>query len=211
MGGGLIVDWDMKTNLEGLYAAGGVIFGATGHSAAATSGKYAARKASEYALGASDLEVDRNQVEREKARVYAPIERSDGIDWKELNNGLNKVMQAYCGDPKSDQLLNMGLMMLNDLKDAASNTYAVDPHKLGRVLEVMDIISSAEIILHACLARKASSRSLGFNRYDYPEVDPPEWSKFITVKRDNGVVKTGEMPLDYWRDAKQSYQAHCGL
>jgi len=212
MGGGLVVDWDMRTTLEGLYAAGGVIFGAAGHSAAATSGKYAARKAAEYVNSAAHTEVDRNQVDREKARVYAPVHRTDGIDWKELNNGLNKVMQAYCGDPKNDHLLELGLMMLNDLKDvAASSTYAVDPHKLGRILEVEDIIGSAEIILHACLARKASSRSLGFNRYDYPEVDPPEWRKFITLKQESGEVKTGEMPLGYWGDVQQNYQIHCGL
>jgi len=210
--GGLVVDWDMLTSLEGLYAAGGVVFGATGHSAAATSGKYAARSASEYIKKASAPEIDNNQVEREKARVYAPIHRSDGIDWKELNNGLNKVMQAYCGDPKNDHLLNMGLMMLNDLKDAAaSDTYAADPHKLGRIIEVMDIITSAEIILHACLARKASSRSLGFIRYDYPDVDPPEWRKFITVKQVDGKVEIGGMPLDFWGDAKKNYSEHCSL
>jgi succinate dehydrogenase/fumarate reductase flavoprotein subunit len=210
--GGLIVDWNMRTNLEGLYAAGGVIFGATGHSAAATSGKYAARKAAEYIQKASDVDVDRGQVDKEKARVYAPIKRSDGIDWKELNNGLNKVMQAYCGDPKNDHLLELGLTMLDDLKDeAASSTYAIDPHKLSRILEVMDIIDSAEIVLNACLARKASSRYLSFNRYDYQEVDPPQWRKFLTVKQENEKVNIGELPLDFWGDAKRNYQAHCGL
>jgi len=214
MGGGMVVDWDLKTSLEGLYAAGaGVVFGTVGsHSAAATSGKYAGRKAADYALKAAEATILTQQVQNEKDRIYAPIQRSNGIDWKELNNGLNKVMQAYCGDPKNDHLLNMGLMMLDDLKDAAASaTYAPDPHKLGRILEVQDIISSAEIILHACLARKASSKSLGFNRYDYPEVDLLEWKKFITVKQEDNKVKIGELPLDFWRDAKQNYEAHCGL
>jgi len=209
--GGLVVDWDLKTSLDGLYTAG-LMFGAGGHSAAATSGKYAARKAVEYIQRASAAPVNREQIEREIERVYAPVTRSDGIDWKELNNGLNKIMQVYCGDPKNEHLLNMGLMMLDDLKDvAASAAYAPDPHKLGRVLEVMDIISSAEIILHACLARKASSRALGFNRYDYPEMDPDEWKKFITIKQDGSRPHIGELPLDFWRDAEKNYEEHCGL
>ncbi len=210
--GGLLVDWDLKTSLDGLYAAG-VIFGTVGsHSAAATSGKYAARKAAEFAQKVSPPVVDRDQVEREKERVYAPVTRSDGIDWKELNNGLNKVMQVYCGDPKNENLLNMGLMMLDDLKGvAASAAYASDPHKLGRVLEVMDMVDSAEVMLHACLARKASSRALGFNRYDYPEMDPDEWKKFITIKQDGGKPLIGELPLDFWRDAAANYEQHCGL
>jgi len=48
-GGGLIVDWDLKTNLEGLYAAGNQVGAAWGgHPMAAATGRYAGRKAVEY-------------------------------------------------------------------------------------------------------------------------------------------------------------------
>jgi len=47
-----------------------------------------------------------------------------------------------------------------------------------------------------------------FFRIDYPEIDPPEWSKFITIKLENGELKTGELPLKYWGDMKTNYEAH---
>lgn len=70
------------------------------------------------------------------------------------------------------------------------------------------MLTHAQIIIHASLARRASSKFLGFNRIDYPQLDPPEWHKFITVKQDNGEVKTGELSLDYCGNLKENYAAH---
>jgi succinate dehydrogenase/fumarate reductase flavoprotein subunit len=84
-----------------------------------------------------------------------------------------------------------------------------------RSLEDISILTYAQMILHTSLARKASSRHLDFHRIDYPEADPPEWNKFITVKMDNGKVITGERPLDYCGNLKENYEAHnrdyCGV
>lgn len=83
--GGLVVDWDLKTTLEGLYAAGDQLFaGNYAHHAAAT-GRYAGRKAAEYAMTTDEPPISRKQVEAEKARVYAPIKRKEGMEWKKWN------------------------------------------------------------------------------------------------------------------------------
>ena len=57
------------------------------------------------------------------------------------------------------------------------------------------------------LARKASSFPLGLQRIDYPAVDPPEWKKYITIKQENGKVKTGNLPMTFWGNMKQQYEA----
>ncbi|MBW1997844.1 MAG: FAD-dependent oxidoreductase [Deltaproteobacteria bacterium] len=207
--GGPLVDWDLKTTLEGLYSAGDQLFaGNYAHHAAGT-GRYAGRKAAEYATGAPDPVVDRGQVEAEKDRVYAPVERKDGMDWKELNAGLCRVMQTYCSEPKSEQILNLGLISLGEIEEnEASMVYATDPHKLGRVLDVLDLLTCDQIITHACLARKASSEHLDFYRLDYPQVDPPEWRGWVTVKLEGGEVKSRMLPIDFWGDLKEGYEAH---
>ena len=64
-----------------------------------------------------------------------------------------------------------------------------------------------KIILHASLARKASSQFLDFHRIDYPALDPAEWNKFLTLKLVNGKVKAGELPLNYCGDLKANYEA----
>ena len=96
-GGGLVVDWDLKTSLDGLFAAGAQIFASGDHAYAAATGRYAGRKAADYVSGMGEQEADRRQIDMEKARVYAPVQRKNGIHWKELNAGVCRVMQDYCG------------------------------------------------------------------------------------------------------------------
>ena len=52
---------------------------------------------------------------------------------------------------------------------------------------------------------------LGLHRWDYPEIDPEEWHKFITVREKDGEVIAGELPLGFWGDLEKNYTAHCGL
>jgi len=52
--------------------------------------------------------------------------------------------------------------------------------------------------MQASLARKASSVLLDFKRLDYPDVDPPEWHKIVTIRKENDAVKVGELPMRYW-------------
>ncbi len=213
--GGLLVDWDLKTTLDGLYAAGDTVFGAEGHAHAAVTGRYAARCAIKTLQETPEPRVAREQVETEKLRVYAPIKRTEGVEWKELNSGICRIMQNYCGEPKNDELLDIGLMTLHEIgKDEEWQPYAVNPHSLGRVIDVLDILTNSEVIIQACLARKASSAYLGFKRTDHPEMDPPEWHKWLTVRQEEGEVKKRLLPIDFWLKPpyastyKANYESH---
>ena len=207
--GGVVVDWDMKTTLDGLYAAGDQLFASNFHHHAAVTGRYAGRKAAEYAMQAAEPGITRGQVEAEKVRVYAPVKRQDGIEWKELNAGICRVMQNYCGDPKDGEVMKIGLVWLEDLvENGALMTYATNPHKLGRTLDVLDVLTNSQIIIHASMARKASSEHYDFHRLDYPETDPPEWHKWITVRQENGDVETGEMPIEFAGNLTENYEAN---
>jgi succinate dehydrogenase/fumarate reductase flavoprotein subunit len=207
--GGPTVDWDLKTSLDGLYVAGGQMFAAGDHSYAASTGRYAGRKAAAYAKGMGEGKVSRDQITLEKARIYAPINRHDGVDWKELHAGIARAMQYFCSEFKTELLLNMGLDALKEIEKVhVPRLYALDPHKLMRSIENLSLLTYGQIILNASLARKASSRMLNFFRIDYPKIDPPDWNKYITVKLENNKVKAGELPLRYWGDMKANYEAH---
>jgi succinate dehydrogenase/fumarate reductase flavoprotein subunit len=207
--GGVVVDWDLRTTLEGLYAAGEQMFAPAAHGFAAATGRYAGRKAAAYASQASRPAVSREQIMREKGRVYAPTKRNEGIEWKELHAGMARMMQYFCSEYKTEKLLNMGLDALNEIeKDFVPQLYALDPHKLLRSLEDLSILQFSQLIIHGSLARKASSRSLNFQRIDYPQMDPPEWKKFITLKLADGKVKVGELSHTYWGNLKENYQSH---
>jgi len=207
--GGPIVDWELKSSLDGLYVAGEQMYAAGDHSFAASTGRYAGRKAAAYTMQTGESKISRDQVSLEKARIYAPINQSDGIDWKELHAGIARAMQYFCSEYKTELLLNMGLDALKEIQEVfVPRLYALDPHKLMRSIEDLSQLTHGQIILNASLARKASSRMLNFFRIDYPEIDPPEWNKFVTVKLENNEVKTGELPLNYWGDMKANYEAH---
>jgi succinate dehydrogenase/fumarate reductase flavoprotein subunit len=208
-GGGPIVDWDMKTSLDGLYVAGENVFSPEDHSFAAATGRYAGRKAAAYSKQVAETKPFKDQVSLEKIRVYAPIKRSSGIEWKELNAGISRAMQYFGSVYKTERLLNMGLDALKEIEEVfVPRLYALDPHKLMRSIEDLNVLAHGQIILNASLARKASSQMLNFFRIDYPQLDPPEWNKFVTVKQVNGKVVAGELPMRYYGKMKANYEAH---
>jgi len=163
--------------------------------------------------------VNRKQIETEKARVYAPLKQgTGGIGWKELNAGICRIMQDYCGQYKSEETLKVGLRLLRELRESeAATAYVANPHELGRILECFAMITVGEMIMQASLARKASSVFLSFSRLDYPEVDPPEWAKWLPIRLEDGKVKIRELALDYHLRPpyaptyEENYRLHCGL
>jgi succinate dehydrogenase/fumarate reductase flavoprotein subunit len=208
--GGLVVDWNLQTNLEGLYAAGEALFASNYHYHAAATGRYVGRKAARYAQKASMVSLAREQVTEEKNRVYAPLSGSGEIEWKELNAAICRVMQNYCGELKNEELLKLGLTWLNDLEtNELSRVHVDNPHKLMRTLEVFNILSCSEMIVQASLARKASTPYLGFQRLDYPEVDPSEWHQWVTIRSKDGTVHSERRSIDFWGPLAENYEKYC--
>ncbi len=219
-GGGFLVDWNLRTSLEGLFAAGGApLFGGGCHGESHTTGRYAGRQAALYARGAAVAKPDKDQIQRELCRAQAPLAKPrDGIGWKEINYAIARIMQDYCGAYKNEQTLNAGLRLMQDLRETELQAaYASNPHELGRLLECHSLISVGELIMQASLSRKASSRHLDFFRLDYPEQDPHEWAKLLPIKQLGGQAVIRELSLNhhleapYNGDYEQNYRQHCGL
>jgi len=155
------------------------------------------------------MKVSREQITREKTRIYAPVKRTSGVEWKELNGGIARTMQYFCSEYKTDLLLNMGLDQLNEIEEVfVPRLYALDPHKLMRGIEDLSMLAHAQMVMYASLARKASSQGLNFYRIDYPELDPPDWGKYITIKLENDKVVDGSLPMNFWGDMKANYESN---
>ena len=208
--GGIITDWDLKTNIDGIYAAGDQLYASDCCGYACATGYYAGRKAAQAVDNASLGKIDRAFVEKEKERLYAPLYKEDGISWKELNMAISKGMQNYCGGVKCDDLLKEGLNLLEEYeKEFVPSLSADNPHDLMRIHEVEDILTVSKMVLEACLLRKSSSRPLCFERTDYPETDPEENDHFITISLDdNGNVIRGDVPKGFFGKLKDEYEKH---
>ncbi len=208
-GGGPLVDWNLMTTLDGLYVAGENMFAAGDHSYAAATGRYAGRKAAGYSKQVAQGKAAREQITAEKKRIYAPIKRTAGIDWKELHAGIARAMQYFCSEYKTELLLNMGLDALKEIEEVhVPRLYALDPHKLMRSIEDLNLLTHGQIIINAALARKASSMMLNHFRIDFPQLDPAEWHKYLTIKLANNKVKIGSRPQKYWGDMVKNYEKY---
>lgn len=207
--GGVMHDWDLKTNIDGIYVAGDQLFASDCAGFACATGHYAGRKAADYAKTVSLAEVDPADVDAERARLYAPLMREDGVSWKELNMAIAKAMQNYCGGIKCRDLLLEGADLLRSYREEiVPQLFCHNPHELMRTHEVLDILDVAEMVLQACLLRESSSAQLCFERSDYPEMDPEKDRRFITLRREDGKVVPGSVPLDYYGDLEKNYLAH---
>ncbi len=205
--GGIMHDWDLKTNIDGIYAGGDQLFGSDCAGFAAATGYYAARKASDYANTVSLADIDRKQVDEEIERLYAPMYVEEGYGWKELNWAIAKCMRNYCGAIKNEALLVQGLDLLKSYREEIVPKLSChNPHELVRTHEVLDILQVAEIILEACRMRKSSSKPLCFTRSDYPELDPESDHHFITIRCEGGKAVRGDVKLDYFGDLKTEYE-----
>lgn len=204
--GGVFHNWDLKTNIDGIYAAGDQLFASDCCGFAAATGSYAGRKAAAAASGMEQHPADAVDIEAEMQRLYAPMHRKDGMNWRELNAAIAKAMQNYCGEVKCDALLLEGIDLLNRYqKNDVPQLYCENPHELMRTHEVLDILDVSNLILNACLLRKSSSTPLHFTRSDYPDLDPEADCNFITVRKENGGVIKGNVPHGYYGDVEQQY------
>lgn len=207
--GGVITDWNLMTNIEGVYAAGDQLYAMDCGGAASATGYYAGRKAAAHASEIAPVEYDKAQAEAEKERLLAPLYTEEGYSWKELNFAISKCMQNYCAEVKCEELLNEGLDLLNTYsEDIVPKLHCENPRDLMRTHEVLDILDVSKMILEACKMRKSSSAPLCFQRSDYPEMDPEEDKKFLTIRLENGKAVRGEIPHDYYGDVEEMYEKY---
>ena len=208
--GGIMHDWDLMTNLPGIFAGGDQLFATDCAGFACSTGYYAGRKAAAFVSANPDLpSADPTFVEQEAERLLAPllVPQEEGYHWKELNKAISKAMQNYCGGVKCEALLNEGLDLLTSFeKEVVPRLSASNPHDLMRTHEVLDILTVAKMVLYASLARKNSVPALCFERSDAP-VESPSEARHVVISQKDGTVKIREVPLNYFGDLQNEYEA----
>lgn len=194
--GNIAADWDLMTSLPGLFCAGAAS-GLEGCSFACSTGFYAGNRASEYAADQEFVPLDEQQIEAERTRVYAPIRRNGDpeayVSWKELWAGSARVMQTCCGEFKTIEVLEYGLLWLQSIRDYEVNlTYARNPHELARVMECETRITCSEAFIQGCIARIRAGQQ-GVSEKDY-----------VFNRLHDGKTETFVRPHNYWLQAPYS-------
>lgn len=216
--GGVVVDWDLKSSLDGLYAVGEQAAGVEGAATAAAMGRYCGRVVARAVSGMEAPIASERQIAEEMARVYAPLENAGGYGWKEVQYGLCRIMQDYAGAIITKEIMELGLWYLQSVRENELGRIRVsNPHELSRALDCGVRLEAGEIILHNSLARNYSSCEFGFERMDRPENIPPEKDGFVAVWQEAGEVRSKKLPLNYWLVGAnapgyaENYRAHACL
>lgn len=216
--GGLVVDWTLRSSLEGLFAAGNQIAGMEGASSAAATGRYCGRSVSYYVKDLAYVAPAEEQIEAEKRRIYRLLDNEEGYGWKEIQIGVCRVMQNHLGAVKSKEIMELGKWWLesiqqNELQQALIN----NPHDLARAMDVDMRAEVGKLMMEASLRRKESRPELNFERLDYPEVRPLEEVGFKTLRRETDGIVEEDLPFDWWlmgendREYWPNYQKHAHI
>ncbi|NNJ18121.1 fumarate reductase/succinate dehydrogenase flavoprotein subunit [Pseudomonas putida CSV86] len=181
---GVWVNEKAETSVKGLYAAGDMA--AVPHNymlGAFTYGWFAGVNAASYVAEREFAEVDVEQVERERERVFAPLHREHGLPPAQVEYKLRRMVNDYLQPPKVTKKMEIGLARFAEIERDLAQMKAHNPHELMRAMEVAVIRDCAEMAARASLFREESRWGLYHHRVDFPERNDGEWFCHCHLKK----------------------------
>ncbi|MET1077156.1 MAG: fumarate reductase/succinate dehydrogenase flavoprotein subunit [Pseudomonas sp.] len=210
---GVWVNEKAETSVKGLYAAGDMA--AVPHNymlGAFTYGAFAGQNAALYVSERDFSPLDGAQIEAEQARVYAPLERTQGLPPAQVEYKLRRYVNDYLQPPKVTKKMEIGLARFDGIRHDLDQLKAHNPHELMRALEVSVIRDCAEMAARASLFRQESRWGLYHHRVDFPERNDAEWFCHCHLKKDQqGQMVSFKKPVEPYLialddDEQQAYQ-----
>ncbi len=181
---GVWVDENARTTVPGLYAAGDLCNVAHNYMLGAfVFGKIAGEDAVDYVAGKELAAVDAAQIEAERARIFAPLLRAEGIPPTQVEYKLRRMVNDYLQPPKVTSKMEIGLRRFAEIREDLARIKASNPHELMRAAEVAAILDCAELAASASLFRKESRWGLYHYRTDYEARNDAEWFVFVEVRK----------------------------
>jgi len=185
---GVIIDEKCQTTVKGLFAAGDLATPSYASAGAWTSGYVSGFEAAEYARGVSaDVDTSKQQ-KAEKERVFAPLGKSDGLKWLEIENKVRQLISRYAAKVRTEIGLKTAMAELKQAEGYVKDLSADNYHELLRTLEAQDILLFGKLMTVAALERTESRFGYLFGQYraDYPEKDDKNWKGVVTVVKRKG-------------------------
>lgn len=206
--GGVRVNENCETTLSRLYACGEVASGMDGAeridggpalawcvAMGYITGQETARKAKELDW----LNIDPDQVERERARVNALWERKKGVRDSEIKNKIKEMMYQHCSLVRNKIGMEGALKAIEKIKSEDLPRVCVPgPSRIFNrgwtdALEVFSLTDCAEMVLRSALMREETRRS--HYRTDFPKRDDANWIKNIVIRREDSKMVFTTVPV----------------
>ncbi|MBQ5940638.1 fumarate reductase/succinate dehydrogenase flavoprotein subunit [Massilia sp. AB1] len=194
---GVWVDEQARTTVPGLHAAGDLACVPHNYMLGAfVYGRLAGESAARWCAQNGLPPLDEEQVECERARVWAPLARQDGLPPNQVEYKLRRMVNDYLQPPKVTRKMEIGLQRFEAIRADLDRIQARNPHELMRAMEVHAIRDCAEMAARASLYRTESRWGLYHNRVDYPGRNDAEWFVHVQLKKEDGHMRCFKRPVD---------------
>jgi succinate dehydrogenase/fumarate reductase flavoprotein subunit len=195
---GVWVNEHAQTTVAGLHAAGDLACVPHNYMLGAfVYGRIAGESAARYSNENTHAAVDASQVERERARVWAPLQREHGLPPNQVEYKLRRMVNDYLQPPKVTRKMEIGLERFQGIEQDLDQLKARDPHELMRAMEVHFIRDCAEMAARASLYRTESRWGLYHARVDFPERNDADWFVHVQLQKNaQGEMGCFKRPID---------------
>jgi succinate dehydrogenase/fumarate reductase flavoprotein subunit len=209
--GGVVIERDFHTSVEGLLVAGedaGGTHGANrlGGNGVAESTVFGARSgdtAFEVAAGRRHRTPNAAQVQDSLARAVAPLRREGpGIAPDTLTRELKEVMWIGCGLVRSREGLETAETAIRDLLDRTNDIATLGGVEWNfgwnQALDLVNQLQVAHTMVASALVRE-ESRGAHF-RDDFPERRDDDWLRYVVARLNaDGEIATGTREVSFTR------------
>lgn len=219
--GGIHVDIDGRTPIEGIWACGEVacvsLHGANRLGSNSTAeclvwGRITGEQAANYvAKQKSNPAVPQKEVQEQEAQVFKGLVQQTGTESPyQLREELQDLMDKYVGVFRNGSGLQQALQMIVELKDRYRRVKVSDKGRvyntdLIAVLELRNMLDLAEVIVAGALARTESRG--GHARRDFPKRNDEEWLKHTLAYYSDKGPQLDYLPvtITMWKPIERKY------
>ena len=204
--GGIKINENCETNINGLFAAGEVTGGVQGGNRLSGNsfteifvfGHRAGLKAAAHAKSIGRTDPDQTQLEKNKGRVMKPFHNNGSVNSIDLRKKIQTLARSKVGVIRNGKVLEEALKELKEIQSqipeiGLRNKGLIYNREWMRALELESMATTLEFIIRASLERKESRASL--YRRDYPLTDNNDWCKIVAIEKKDGSMMVEHEPV----------------
>ncbi|HPD61601.1 MAG TPA: FAD-binding protein, partial [Thermodesulfobacteriota bacterium] len=151
-----------------------------------------------------------DQIDREQERIKRFLQKKGTENPYAIRRELREVMNQHVGVFRTGEELGKGLKKVRRLKERFGDIFVKDKNfvyntNLVNVMETENLLSLAEVVVTAALAREESRG--GHARIDFPKRDDETWLKHTMVSFSKVGPRLDYKPVDVsrWKPVERKY------
>jgi len=198
--GGIVINEEAETTVQGLFAAGEVCSGVHGANRLGGNalaevfvlGVIAGENAAKTALKVKRPKFPEKELLKEERRIEASYFNGHR-DEKDLRMSLKEIMWESVGIIRNTKGVERALDTITELNSCVPDIYVRDRSALIKSLELKNMLLISEMVCRAALLRK-ESRGAHY-REEYPQEDNDNWLKNIFIRKEGSGMKLEVVPI----------------